>query len=284
MGVGWSGQGEFTRWLIENRYADKSIEAYVSHARRANTLLTADGRTLRRAKTTDLRDYMATLAVSAASWNQARKALHAYFRSIGRRPNPVDDINAVPEPERLPRPLSGEAHVRFLAAAQSLDGVHRVVGLLFATTGVRFSGLQRAKWTQFELNGDMPLWRIQGKGAGRRGARPYQVPIHSMVAPVIVAWRGVCLSPEWLLPGRTNAGHISERILRRTFADICELAGLEGVVPHQLRHTVATAALEQSDNLRAVQELLGHANITSTQMYTKVTPSRLRDLVEALPA
>lgn len=282
--MNWSGQREFTRWMIEHRYAPKSIEAYVSHARRCHTLLAADGQTLRRARTSDIRRYMSTLTVSAASWNQARKALKAYYRSISRRPNPVDDIEAVPEPDRLPRPLSEEGHERFLAATHALGGVHRVIGLLFATTGVRFSGLQHARWGQFELRGDAPLWRIEGKGSGRRGPKSYQVPLHGEVVPVIVAWRLQCSSPEWVLPGGTRAGHISERMMRGAFADICQLAGLPGVVPHQLRHTVATAALERSDNLRAVQELLGHADITSTQRYTKVMPSRLRSLVEQLPA
>lgn len=283
----WSERWGFRVWLLEQRYAPETVDIYLSYATRCHELLaTAQpvrSRSLRRARPDDLRTFLASLPPTAPSWNQARKALSAYYRYIGRRPSPVEDIPSVPEPRRLPRPLSAEGHVQFLGAAQALGGVHRIVGLLFATTGVRFAGLQRARWAQFELDGAAPWWQIQGKGSGRHGSTPYQVPLHSAVTPALVAWRAVT-GPEWVLPGGARAGHISEPMLRRRFAEICELAGIDGVTPHVLRHTVATAALEQCGDLRAVQELLGHANISSTQLYTAVLPSRLREVVEQLPA
>lgn len=63
---------------------------------------------------------------------------------------------------------------------------------------------------------------------------------------------------------------------------ICEAADIERATPHQWRHTVATVALDRSRDIRALQELLGHASLATTQIYTKVLPGRLRTLVETL--
>lgn len=281
--VGWTDRHPFRVWLLEQHYSPKSIKVYFSHVRRAHQLLASQGVSLRRAHTADLRLYVDTLRPTAASWNQARKSLDAYYRFAGRRPAPSDDLPRLPEPERLPRPLTAEGHRRFLAATRQLGGRHLVVGMLFATTGARFSGVQRARWAQFELEGAAPVWRIEGKGAGRRGPKEYVVPLHSTVTPILVAWRRVRPSPDWVFPGGSREGHISEPMLRGVFRDICAQAGLPGVVPHQLRHTVATAALEGTGDLRAVGELLGHANMATTQRYTKVMPNRLRGMVEDLP-
>jgi integrase len=275
----------FRAWLLEQRYAPATITVYVGYAGRCGELLAAQGRPpLRRAGPDDVRAFLAALPATASSWNQARKALIAYYRSIGRRGHPVEGIDHVPEPRRLPRPLSTDGHARFLGAARVLGGRHQLVGLMFATTACRFSSLQRARWIELELDGDAPYWHMTTKGADRRGPNQLHVPLHSAVVPLLGAWRRSCGSPLWVLPGGARAGHMGERALRTTFREICDLAGLENVVPHQLRHTVATTVLEQCGDLRAVQELLGHANLATTQIYTKVRPSRLRAVVEALPA
>lgn len=283
MGTRWADRHGFRLWLAEERYARKTVEVYMGYVSRAVRHFEGGG-TLGRATPEQLRGFMTTLPRSAASWNQARKALRAYYRYRGRRPNPIEEIPFVPEPHRLPRALSDEGHERFLAAARALGGVHEVIGLVFATTGCRFSELRRARWPEFELRGEAPWWRITGKGAARRGPRIRQVPLHPLVAPVVVAWEHRGGSPEWVLPGQTPDVHASEAWLRDRFREITVLAGLDGTTPHQLRHTVATVALEQGADLRQVQELLGHANLSTVQIYTEVRPSRLRDLVEALPA
>lgn len=283
--MGWSDHRAFRSWLLEQRYATATVDVYVRYAVRCHELLAGDPtlKPMRRAGVDEIETFLATLPATAPSWNLARKALSAYFRYAGRRPNPADEVRSIPEPHRLPRPLSADGHARFVDATRELGGVHEVVGLLLATTACRFTELQRARWTQFDLGPGDALWRISGKGSGRRGPKPRLVPIHSAVAPVLRKWRAAVAPADWLFPGGSRDGHVSPTALRATFREICDVAGLDDVVPHMLRHTVATLTLEARRDLREVQELLGHASMSSTQGYTQVLPSRLREAVEALP-
>lgn len=272
----------FRAWLRDEQYSPRTERTYLVYVRRAYA---ATGGRLRGATVHELVEWVATLPPTATSKNQARKALAAFYRSIGRRPNPALELPIARPPRRLPRPLGERAHARFRAAARELGGMHEVVALLFATTGCRFTELRCARWADLELDESSSWWRIEGKGARRSGPRERIVPLHPAVVPVLAAWRAARHGTGWVFPSPADPLRpVSEAMLRREFAVICELAGLDGVVPHQLRHTVATMALEQSLDLRGVQELLGHASVATTQIYTRVLPSRLRDLVDALPA
>jgi integrase len=269
----------FQGWLRDERYSPDTIALYFGYANRASAFI---GHSLRSATTEELMDWLRSLPATASSWNQGRKALVAFYRYIDRKAPPTLDVPVAPEQRRLPRPLTVEDHAQFLAASKALGGEYRAMGLLFATTGARFSEVQRARWEQFQLDGRAPTWRIEGKGSGRRGPKHRVIPIHTEIVAALIAWRRACGSPVYVLPG--SRGWVSDSAMRLRFRDICDLAGLSGVTPHMLRHTVATAALESSGNLRSVGELLGHANLNTTAAYTAVSPSRLRGLVEALPA
>lgn len=267
----------FAAWLREQRYADDTVRNYTIYARRAEEFL-GD---LTEAGPDELMDWLRTLPPTAGSWNQGRKALGAWYRYREVDPSPVEKIPGAPEPRRLPRPITEDEFTRFIAAARALGGEHRVIGLMFPSTACRFFELQRARWSQLDL-GPKPSWRIEGKGSGRRGRKPRVVPLHPEVAPALVAWRLVSRDPVFVLPGASGEGWISDTALRRRFDDICALAGVDAT-PHQLRHAAASIALERTMDLRAVQLLLGHESLQTTQVYTKVGTHRLADLVASLP-
>lgn len=265
----------FRDWLDEQHYSAKTVKVYVDYMRRALAVLGS----LDKATGEQLLDWVRTLPRSAASRNQARKALLAYYRHLGRRPNPAQEIPTAPRRRGLPRPLSGTQHDQMLAAAPDLET--RVMIQLFLTTGCRFSELRLARWDEIDL--DPGLWRVQGKGSGRAGPKERMIPLHAWVVPTLREWRGEAKG-RWLFPSSVNPGQpMSESTFRRRFSTLSDLAGLPGVTPHRCRHTVATNALAVSGDISAVGELLGHVDYSTTKVYAGVLPERLRALVDSLP-
>jgi len=278
----------FERWLIQRRYADKTVGYYLRHAARCSAVLNTDlGVALDDATIDDLEHYWNALAskVSVANPNQARASLIAYYRYRGRRHGePADELPSLPDRERLPRALDDREFVALINAAADLGGDHELAGLTYAFTGCRFTELHVARWSAFDLDGVSPSWRIVGKGSGRKGPKERVVPLRGDLVIVLRARRAASRS-EFLFPSPLAPPDrpMSGPSLRKIVADITDHAGCPGVTPHRLRHTVATIALRESLDLRGVQDLLGHSNIRTTQLYTKVLPDRIRSLVETLP-
>jgi integrase/recombinase XerC len=266
---------DFRFWLLEQGYSTRTATVYGQYVKRTSLRLETDGTTLKRASLDDLRRFWSTLPATRSSRNGCRGALIAFYKSQGRQHGqPADGLPAAPEPHRLPRPMPEEDHTAFIDAALRLGGRYRVMGLLFALTGCRFSEVRRARWHQFHL-GDNPCFFAEGKGSARRGPKTRQIPLHPVLVPILAGWRSECGSVEWLFPTAPGKGYavslngcIGATFFRELFYEICDAAGIERIVPHQMRHTVATLTLDRSRDVRAVQELLGHESLSSTQLYT----------------
>jgi integrase/recombinase XerC len=142
-------------------------------------------------------------------------------------------------------------------------------------TGVRVSelcGLDRA-----DLDDARRVIRVLGKGARER-AVPYGIP----AADAVDRWRQTgrprlvtAHSADALFLG-ARGGRLQQTVVRRIVADAARRAALPHVSPHDLRHSAATHLLDGGADLRAVQDLLGHSSLASTQIYTHVSTERLR--------
>ncbi|MDG4769708.1 tyrosine recombinase XerC [Solwaraspora sp. WMMD792] len=149
-----------------------------------------------------------------------------------------------------------------------------VLELLYAT-GVRVSelcGLDLA-----DLDPGRRVLRVLGKG-GRERTVPYGVPAGAAIHDWLARGRPALASPrsgEALLLG-AKGGRLQATVVRRIVAAAARDAGVPRVTPHGLRHSAATHLLEGGADLRSVQELLGHASLASTQLYTHVSVERLR--------
>jgi integrase/recombinase XerC len=215
------------------------------------------------ATTAELRTWLVSRDWAPATRSTYRAALRSLHRWLTDRGysdyDPSARLPPVRIPRRLPRPTTDDETHRILTRA---DPPVRLWALLAAYTGARcveISRLRREDVTQTSV-------RLDGKGSKER-----TVPCHPLV------WAAVADLPGGLLAGGAGAKRISDRgryELRRL--------GMPGGL-HRLRGWHATAALGGGANLRTVQELLGHASPTTTQVYTLVPPESLRAAVNGLP-
>ena len=186
----------------------------------------------------------------------------------------------------LPTVLALEPVTRLLDAARERaadgDPVHvrdwAAVELLYAT-GVRVGELCGADVDDLDL-ADLTL-RVVGKGDKQR-----VVPFGRPAARAVTTWLSTGRprlvrdgSRGALLLGR-RGGRIDQRQVRTVVHELAALVGVDDVAPHALRHTAATHLLEGGSDLRTVQEILGHASLTTTQRYTHVSAERLRSAFE----
>ncbi|WP_062076502.1 tyrosine recombinase XerC [Demequina globuliformis] len=174
------------------------------------------------------------------------------------------DIDALLEVARTRCDDGDPLHVRDWASAE----------LLYAT-GMRVGELSSANVDSVDL--DNRLIRVIGKGDKERVV-PFGVP----AARALALWLDVARpqlvtthTDAALMLGR-RGGRADQRQLRQVIHDLCHAAGVPDVAPHALRHSVATHLLTEGSDLRSVQEVLGHASLTTTQRYTHVSAERLR--------
>lgn len=231
-------------------------------------------------------------ALSASSTNRAVVAVRGWHRFEVREGRAATDPAAAVRPsgtiKRLPKAISLEEVERLLAGASAADGVlglrdRALVEVLYGT-GARISEAVGLAVDDVDLDADGPAVRLFGKGRKER-----VVPVGSYAVDAIGAYlvRG---RPALASRGRGSASlFLNQRgnpLSRQSAWAVLQEAAARGKVtahisPHTLRHSYATHLLAGGADVRVVQELLGHASVTTTQIYTLVTPDTLREVYAA---
>jgi integrase/recombinase XerD len=252
-----------------------------------------------RANANTLRDYLVDLdnrglaARSSARKLSAIRQFHRFLFSEGvREDDPTGIVDGPRQAARLPKVLS-EADVEKLIEAAGAAGfgeglsgpaklralrLHALLEILYAT-GLRVSEL--VSLPASAMTREARFFTIKGKGGHER-----IVPLTDRATGAARAWlaartfAGGVESP-WLFPSFGESGHFTRQAFAR---DLKALAGSVGIAasrisPHVLRHAFASHLLQNGADLRVVQQLLGHADISTTQIYTHVLEERLRTLV-----
>jgi integrase/recombinase XerD len=229
---------------------------------------------------------LAAIGLSARTAARRLSALRQFFRFLAREGVREDDPTELTEsprlPASLPKALSEAEVAALIAAAETLPGKRgplavALVELLYVS-GLRVSEL--AALQAGALRADAPLVAVLGKGNKER-----LVPISRRAREAALAARPAQdprKPSRWLFPSRAAGGHITRQAVGAILKDVAIAAGLdpERVSPHVLRHSFATHLLGRGADLRSLQVLLGHADIATTQIYTKVLEERLRRVVE----
>ena len=211
---------------------------------------------------------------------------YGFLVSEGRRADdPCATIDAPIAGRRLPRTLSEADVERLLDAACAAPGPRgvRLVALVetLYASGLRVSELVGLPMAA--IGGDSRLLLVRGKGDKERF-----VPVGDAAAEALAAYLAVrdrflggSRASPWLFPSRGGAGHLTRHRFAQLLKELAVDAGLDpaAVSPHVLRHAFASHLLANGADLRSVQTMLGHADISTTQIYTHVLAERLKALV-----
>ncbi len=291
----------FLEMLSAERGASQNtLEAYARDLRDFGATLTGRGKLFSSFDSSDVRAYLALMeqAGLAASTSARRlSAIRQFAQFLMSDDVRSDDPCAIIEGPKLSRPLPKTLSVEevdlLLRASETYgasiaDPVKKsyrqararcLMQVLYAT-GLRVSELVGLPVAS--VGGAERMLGVKGKG-GRERLVPLSEPAADAIAQYLVCRKdalGEVKSP-FLFPSRGKSGHLTRHRFAQMLKELAEIAQIDPVrlSPHTLRHAFASHLLANGADLRSVQQLLGHADISTTQIYTHVLEERLRELV-----
>jgi integrase/recombinase XerD len=295
MGKGQDWTGAFLEMMaVERSAARNTLTAYAKDLEDASGFLSSRRRGLDDAAAEDVEAYFQALGargLAPATAARRRASVRQFYRFVlgegWRKDDPSRRVDA-PKPGRpLPKVLSRPEVEAIIAAAAARDGAQGLrlacmIEILYAS-GLRISELLALPLAAMQR--DPAYLIVKGKGGKERLA-----PLNDAARAAVKAYlpvrprffrRGLKDSP-WLFPSRAAGGRLTARRMAQLLDEAASAAGIDPakVSPHVLRHAFATHLLEGGADLRAVQTLLGHADIATTQIYTHLAEDRLRAVVE----
>jgi integrase/recombinase XerD len=292
-GADWS-DAFLEMMAVERSAARNTLTAYAKDLGDASGFLGGKGCDLSDASAEQIEAYFHELGargLSAATAARRRASIRQFYRFVlgegWRKDDPSRRVDAPKKGRPLPKMLSRAEVVAIIAAAGARDGASGLrlgcmIEILYAS-GLRISELLAL--TLASLARDPAYLIVKGKGgkerlaplndAARQAVKAY-LPVRVQFLP-----KGAKDSP-WLFPSRGAGGRLTARRMAQLLDEAALGAGIDParVSPHVLRHAFATHLLEGGADLRAVQTLLGHADIATTQIYTHVAEDRLREAVQ----
>ncbi len=280
----------------ERGAAANTVDAYGRDLKDFDGFLGRRGKRAEGAGAADIRDYLSSLkSAGLAPRTTARKlsTLRQFFRFLyGERLRDDDPSAGIDSPRQgrtLPKYLSEDEVDRLLNAARARPGDEgiRLTALLevLYATGLRVSELVGLPQSAIGRDGQTLI--VLGKGNKER-----MVPLGDPARAALDAYKrcrasfiGQGRTSPWLFPApKTRQGHLGRASFARLLKELAGAAGIEAarVSPHVLRHSFASHLLAHGADLRVLQQMLGHADISTTQIYTHVLDERLKSLVGRL--
>jgi site-specific recombinase XerD len=253
------GLAESTR----RSYLEK-MRSFVRHFMRPPDQLTAE----------DVKQYQLFLTkdhkLTWSTFNVHVCAIRFFYRHVLRVEWKVEHILYQKTGKRLPVVLSGEEVIALLDAATNLK--HRAILMTLYSAGLRASEATQLRLEDIDSQ-RMMIRVVQGKGRKDR----YVMLSRKLLETLRRYWSEGRPAP-WLFPGQASCRPITYKSVDRLFARAKAKAGIrKPVSPHSLRHSFATHLLERGVNIRVIQRLLGHRSLRSTEVYTHVAESFVRD-------
>ena len=286
----------------ERGAARNTVDAYRRDLDHFGHFIASNGLKMSQLSTSNVKTYLTGLAkndYSASSRSRRLSAVRQFLKFLVAEgvlnDNPADGIASPKKQKALPKLLSVDEVDRLIETAQQrIRGaigkeryralrLYCLMGLLYAT-GMRVSELVSLPTTV--LKGDRRLLTITGKGGRER-----QVPLNQAAQAALDQFLQATETEEqisslksrkkWLFPANSQEGFLPRQHFARELKELAIESGLDPdrVSPHVLRHAFASHLLDRGADLRAVQKLLGHADISTTEIYTHVLEERLKAVV-----
>jgi site-specific recombinase XerD len=258
-------------------YSPKTIKAYRSSIRAFARHIAP--RHPREATKQEIREYLLhllhTKKHAASSVNQVLNALRFLYVDLYKKPFVLGEIPRPKKAKKLPKVLSEEEVQKLLEATSNIK--HKVLLMLIYSAGLRVGEAVRLK--PEDIDSKRMLIHIQKA----KGQKDRYVQLASTTLELLrTYWREV--RPKlWLFPGQRDGGYLSERTAEEVFKQAMKRAGIEKDLSiHSLRHSFATHLLEAGTDIRYIQEILGHVNLKTTQIYTHVSKKNILKVVNPL--
>ena len=262
----------------EKGRSQKTLSAYESDLNLAQNeigdLLTATS--------DDIQHYLGGLQEKTSSIARKASSLRTFYKFLMLEKiitkNPCIDLELPKRERALPKYLSREEIELLISSSGDIKTATRLrcmIELLYA------SGLRVSELCELPMSanlGDRLL--IHGKGAKERF-----VPMHAGAQNALHQWLKIRgdIDSKYVFPTKSQSGHITRDAFFKILKKCAVLAGIDParVSPHVLRHSFASHLLAGGANLRVIQTMLGHEDISTTQIYTHIMPEKLRDTVES---
>jgi integrase/recombinase XerD len=275
---------------VERGASPRTLEAYRRDLDDVTAVLKCDPAAANVDQLRRYLDHMNKLGLAPRTAARRLSCLRQFYKFLYAEGLRADDPAAVLESPRLGRPLpkylTAQEVERLLAAARELKGrqalrASALLELLYAT-GLRVSELVSLPLTALPRN--KPTIIVRGKGNKER-----MVPVGEAALAALTSYLGIresyipksAKTSRWLFPSDSREGYLTRAGFALMLKEIAVAAGISPsrVSPHVLRHSFATHLLANGADLRSLQQMLGHADISTTQIYTHVLDERLRRLV-----
>ena len=264
--------------VAEKGRSQKTLSAYASDLNAAQNAI-GD---LLKASDKDIQLYLSNLNEKPSSVARKASTLRTFYKFLLLEKiistNPTTNLELPKKNKILPKYLSPSEIELLISSSGDIKTSTRLrcmLELMYA------SGLRVSELCELPLSanlGDRLL--IHGKGAKER-----IVPMHAMAQDALNKWLKIRgdIDSKYVFPTYSSTGHITRDGFFKILKKCAVLAGIEPerVSPHVLRHSFASHLLARGANLRAIQTMLGHEDISTTQIYTHVLPEKLRDTLES---
>lgn len=281
--------GDWQQWLrVEKNVSKHTLRAYASdlsnfvrflsnHRGKEVSIGDISGASL-----ADFRSWMSRQTVNGSAASSRARTLSglknflSWLDKQGIAHNAaISTVRTPKQPKKLPRPLQEQQAFRILEKNESDDWVtlrDKALFTLLYGCGLRIDEALSLNIANLPHDGFL---RVMGKGRKER-----QVPVLPMVTEAISAYREACPYPEDgarpIFIGEKNGKRLNQGVAQKAMRDLRGAYGLpETATPHALRHSFATHLLQNGANLREIQELLGHASLSTTQRYTDINAEEM---------
>ena len=280
--------GKYRRYMkLERNYSENTLDAYMSDLQKLLDYVGSEGLHVLDVKLDDLRNFVAALVdigISARSQSRILSGVRTFYTFLILDGYIEDDPTELLEwpkiGEHLPEVLSVEEVDRLEQACDlsKWEGQRNrtIIEVLFSC-GLRVSELINLRLSDLFLN--EKFIRVMGKGKKER-----LVPISESAVKELQYWfmdrnlMKIKAGEEDFVFLNRRGGHLTRMMIFTIVRRLAEAAGIEKTIsPHTLRHSFATALLEGGANLRAIQDMLGHERISTTQIYTHIDMHTLRE-------